>query len=88
MKTHELKTDPDAFDGSWRGVKPWEIRFNDRDFKVGDRLSLRETIYTGEEMKNGKPLEFTGRSICLDILYVLSGPIYGLSDGWVIMSVN
>jgi hypothetical protein len=84
---HELKTDPKVFEQVWNGYKDWEIRFNDRHFKKGDLLLLRETKYTGEEMKQGKPLEYTGRRLQATVVYILRGPIYGLQKGWVIMSI-
>jgi hypothetical protein len=84
---HELKTDPDVFEETYNGNKPFEIRFNDRGFAVGDILLLKETKYTGDEMKRfGKPLIYTGRTFHFDVSYILRGPCYGLMDGWVIMS--
>lgn len=83
---HHLKTDPAVFDAVASGVKTFEIRFNDRGFSVGDTLILHRTKYTGEEMKNGKPLVYEGRSVGRTVAYILRGPIYGLQDGWVIMS--
>lgn len=85
MKT--LKTDPSVFQAVWDGAKTFEIRFNDRDFEVGDLLILRETVSTGAEMKAGKALIFTHRSIRAIVSHVLRGPIYGLQDGWVILSL-
>jgi hypothetical protein len=84
---HELKTDPEVFQAVYDGFrKAFEIRFNDRNFTEGDDLLLRETFYTGEEMNQGKPLIYTGREYEFHISYVLRGPIYGLKEGWVIMS--
>lgn len=40
--THELKTWPKYFNDVWYGRKKFELRKNDRDFKVGDELWLRE----------------------------------------------
>lgn len=89
MKTHELKTDPEVFQPSVEGVKPWEIRFDDRGYEVGDRLRLRETQYSGDDMKDGKPLIYTGRELIVKVDYVLHGhPAYGIDDGWCIMSVS
>jgi hypothetical protein len=83
---HELKTDPEVFQATYEGKKPFEIRFDDRGFVVGDVLALKETQFSGEEMKAGKPLLYTGREFYFDVSYVLHGPCYGLKDGWVIMS--
>lgn len=87
MKVHELKTDPKVFDAVSFGEKTFEIRKDDRGFKVGDKLRLRRTKYTGAQMKAGKPLiyeEETHRYVS----HILRGPIYGLKSGWVIMSIQ
>lgn len=76
------------FDAVATGVKTFEIRKNDREFQVGDILRLRRTRYTGEEMLNGKPLEYSGVIEDVGVTHVLRGPIYGLADGWVIMSIR
>ena len=86
MALHKLKTDPIVFNESFEARKPYEIRFDDRDFKIGDELLLVETQYSGDEMKNGKPLIETGRYVRLPIKFILRGPVYGLKEGWVIMS--
>lgn len=82
---HELKTDSEVFQAVVEGRKTFEIRFNDRDFKVGDELVLLETIHTGEQMKQGKPLLYSGNELRKTVSYVLSG--YGLQDGWVILGI-
>jgi hypothetical protein len=84
--SHPLKTDPEVFEAVLIGLKKYEIRFNDRGFRVGDELCLSETKFTGEEMKAGKPLVYTSRTVNKTISHILHGPIYGLKEGWVIMS--
>lgn len=87
MKTHILKTDPDPFMGVISGIKTFELRKNDRDFKVGDTVLLVETGYSYEEMLKGAPLIFTKRTHSFVIPYILEGPAYGLEEGWVILSI-
>jgi hypothetical protein len=85
---HELKTDPEVFDAVMDGKKTFEIRRNDRGFQVGDELGLRRTKHTGEEMSKGAPLEYEGGFWTVTVTHVLHGPIYGLEDGWCIMSID
>lgn len=86
--SHELKTDPEVFDAVASGAKTFEIRKDDRQFTVGDTLILRRTLHMGLEMKNGFPLVYTGEVETRTITYILRGPIYGLTTGWVILSLK
>ncbi len=83
MARHILKTDGDAFQASWDEKKQFEVRLDDRDYKVGDYLFLLETRYNFEEMRAGKLLEYTGRWLEVQIIYKLKG--YGIKDGWCIL---
>lgn len=85
--THTLNTDHEVFDATTKGLKTYEIRKDDRGYKVGDELWLKETVATGAEMADGAPLEYTGRVMAVEVTHILRGPIYGLVDGWVIMSI-
>lgn len=54
--THELKCDRQFFEHVLDGSKPFEIRFNDRNYDVGHTLYLREwnpinETYTGREVR-------------------------------------
>ena len=40
MKIHDLKIEPKHMKKKIIGIKPWEIRKNDREFEVGDLLRL------------------------------------------------
>ncbi len=88
IKLHTLKTDPEVFQAVIKKLKTYEIRKDDRGFNVGDFLLLQETKYTGKEMLKGKPLQYTGRELDVEVTHILRGPIYGLEDGWVIMSIK
>lgn len=88
MRKHELKTDPEVWDAVEEGLKTFEIRKDDRGFQVGDEIELHRTEHTGAEMAEGKPLIYSGYSISRHVTYILRGPIYGLEEGWVILSIG
>jgi len=74
---HELKTWPQYFMPVWQGLKSFEIRYNDRNYQVGDSLILKEwNVVTG----------YSGREIHKRITYIL-----GLSGwpkvGYIIMAL-
>lgn len=79
---HELKTWPNPFHAVWQGVKTFEVRRDDRGFKVGDRLLLRE--YEPQGASEGT---YTGREITADVTYLLKGPNFGLPANMVVMSI-
>ena len=58
---HELKTNPEWFNDVAAGLKDFEIRKADRNFKEGDTLRLKEWTCGG----------FTGRSVDREIKYIL-----------------
>ncbi len=60
--THELKILPEYFEAVTSGRKQFEIRKNDRDFKVGDLLTLHEH----DPWKD----EHTGNSYTVKITYI------------------
>jgi len=79
MKEHELKTWPEDFEAIWSGKKNFEVRVNDRHFKVGDGLRLREW-HPGYKI-------YTGREYIKKITYMLQGS-FGLPDGLCVMQLG
>ena len=64
-RVHHLKTWPQFFEKVASGEKTFEIRKNDRDFKVGDVLVLREfDIYGGVDGT------YTGREYRCTVTYI------------------
>lgn len=77
--THELKILPQWFADVLTGKKNFEIRRNDRDFKVGDYLLLKE-------WDKGR---YTGREVKKRIQYIYFGDgTYGLSDEYCILALE
>lgn len=76
---HALKTLPEYFEAVRKGDKPFELRENDRDFKVGDYLALNE--WDGEK--------YTGRSQLVKVTYILDpNEVMTCEDGFVILGLN
>lgn len=53
-KSHNLKTLPIYFEAAAKGIKTFEIRKNDRNFEIGEQISLLEhdgLVYTGREIR-------------------------------------
>lgn len=82
MRVHDIKILKEYFDAKLAGLKPWEIRKDDRGYEVGDWLRLREIV----PVPDGEPVmyEYTGRVLITEVLYIHRG--MGLQDGYVVMS--
>jgi len=79
MKIHVLKTLPEYFDAVFMGKKNFEIRKNDRNFKVGDYLELQE-----HDLNKG----YTGRKLSRQITYIFKGGKYGLDSNFVCLAIS
>jgi hypothetical protein len=77
-KIHYLKTWPHYFKEVVDGIKTFEIRKNDRDFRIGDVIILREW--------NKKTESFSGKEKRVWISYVMELDGFGLKD-YVAMSI-
>lgn len=76
-QTHFLKISSTFFEDVLRGIKNFELRKNDRGFKVKDQLVLRE-------YKNGQQ---TKREAYKEIIYILE-EWEGLKEGYCILGVK
>ena len=74
---HELKVWGSFFEALLDGTKNFEVRHNDRDFKPGDYLLLREWVEN----------EYTGRELIKCVTYVLKGGIFGVEAGYVVLAL-
>lgn len=74
---HELKILPEYFQAQAKGVKTFEIRENDRNFKVGDDLWLREY--------DSKSKKYTGNGLVVNITYLTS---YMQKENYVVLGTK
>lgn len=75
---NSLKCKKEYFQAVKSGAKTFELRKNDRDFKVGKKLILLE-IDNGVE---------TGNALECEITYILYGGIYGLDKDYCILGIK
>ena len=83
MKIHVLKLHEKYYFDSLTNCKTFEIRKNDRDFKVGDILKLVRVINSGGDGR----LYVTSQAHYKQITYILDNPEY-LQDGYVCLGLQ
>ena len=89
MKIHELKILPKYFNDVKCEKKPFELRKNDRDFKVGDILILKE-FNPNEEyetIEDGIYSNFSGKKVLRQVTYILND-IEGLNNEYAILGIK
>lgn len=80
-RSHSLKTWPEFFHKIATGEKSWELRKNDRDYRVGDKLWLHEW--------DPKTKDYCGGALLVEVTYVAKNlSAFGLPDDCVIMSIR
>jgi len=79
-KVHDLKCWPDIFEVMNKKIKTFDLRKNDRDFKINDILVLHE--YDPNEKK------YTGNVISRKVIYILYGGRFGLPKDYCIMQLG
>lgn len=77
-RTHELKCWPEFFEPVLSGEKTFELRLDDRAFRAGDVLWLREWTNVGG---------YSGREVRRTVTYLLSG-LPWLQRDYVCMSIQ
>lgn len=82
-REHTLKARPQYFEDVRLGIKPFEVRKNDRGFERGDVLVLREW-YPGAHRYSGREL----RRLVTYVLDADDGVDLGLKPGHVVMALG
>ena len=78
MAKHELKISENNARAHLSGVKPWELRNNDRDFKIGDKINFNAIDEQG----------FVIMRYTREIKFVQKGGQCGLDDEFVIITIE
>lgn len=79
---HRLKTWAPYFNAVIDGIKPFEVRRDDRGFQRGDRVRLVETAERdGDWIPTGREAEYR-------ITYVLPGGQFGIEPGHVVFGLG
>jgi len=80
LRTHTLKTWPAPFQAVWDEIKCYEIRKDDRDFRIGDALQLREYDPDTDT--------YSGREMLVGVTYITCGGHWGLPEDLCVMSIR
>lgn len=80
MATHELKTWVEPFQAIIGGFKRAEFRKEDRGYRDGDTLVLREWDNVQEC--------YTGRRVNCLVTDIREGGPFGIPEGYVMMSID
>lgn len=91
MTEHILKLNERYYEAVANGIKKFEIRKADRDFKVGDTLRLRKIesehkYFTDADLNKSK----TCNEIIVKVLYILYHNDFpdGIPEGYCVMSIK
>ena len=80
MKIHELKIKDNYYEEIVLGKKKFELRKNDRDYKVGDLITFQVVMEDGRTYSS---------HLLYQIVYILENvPEYGLQEGYCILGIE
>ena len=87
MTEHELKLNQKYYDAVKNGFKTFEVRKNDRDFRIGDDLYLVKVREDGENILDGHGRKHTLHAA---VTYILTHDDFpdGVPEGYVVMSIK
>lgn len=75
---HELKIYPTYFEAVISGKKTFEVRKNDRKYRVGDILILKEW----------DNIKYSGREVRAEVIYLIDDKFAGIQPGYVVMGIR
>ena len=85
---HELKLDPGVLERHIDSELNFQVRYDNRGYRSGDFLWLRETVHSADEMAEGAPLLYSGWEALAKVHDIMRGPRYGIKEDWVVLSLD
>jgi hypothetical protein len=91
---HQLKCQPPHFEHLLDGRRRFDVRKNDRDFKVGDVIKFREFVPKMQAAQFGQDDEYyTGRNLFMRVRYILNprpdhDPDFGLAPDFIALDLE
>lgn len=83
-KHHSIKILQAFYDALDRGAKPFEVRWNDRDYQEGDHLHLTCVL----DIDGHRLMDPTKIVLARTITYVLAGEEWGIKKGYVVLGLG
>ena len=80
LRVHRLKCWPECFRATRLGLKPFDVRRHDREFRVADVVELREW-----DPVIGAP---TGETLHRVITYILPGGSWGVNADFCVLGLG
>lgn len=79
-RVHDLKTWPEFFQAIVNGDKTFEVRKDDRGYRAGDYLRLKEW--------HPRSQTYSGREMVVEVTYLLCDPLFGITREHVCMAIK
>jgi ParB family chromosome partitioning protein len=79
-RVHVVKSWPKYFTSTIKGVKSFEVRYDDRGYREGDALHLQEF--------DPERRAYTGRQVTADIVHVMPMEPLGFGAGYVVLGLG
>lgn len=85
MTKHSVKISPAYFDAVKNGLKTFEIRKLDRDYKIGDTIVLSEWLFDSYGAGS-----YSGRRVNVAITYILTDDQFpdGIKEGYGVLGIR
>jgi ASC-1-like (ASCH) protein len=86
MTVHNLKLNDKYFDAVANGIKTFEIRKNDRGFRVGDTLYLTRVNDDGNPIRS----DTIQMKVEVKVVYIITHDEFpdGINDGYCILGIK